>query len=199
MAKRRARALREQERAKKIARRRYLLIAGGIIGVVVLGGLVVLASGALNPPAPSAAPAVASAACGNIQSLPSQGQDHIEPNQPHPSYSSNPPTSGWHWDDPQEWGIYTTPQVQEQLIHNLEHGGIIVQYNNLSPAEVQVLTDIVRRDSYHMILAPQPGLPAETKVALTAWTRVQTCAGVDENAIRSFTNAFRNKGPELVP
>ena len=203
MPTRRERAQVEQERARKIARQRNLLIGGGILAAVIVVGVIVLAGGALNPAAPavspSAAPAIASASCSNVQSFPSQGQDHIQPNQSHPAYSSTPPTSGWHWANAQDWGIYTTPQVQEQLVHNLEHGGIIVQYNGLSPAEIQMLTDIVRRDSYHVILAPYPELPADVQVALTAWTHLQTCTGVDENAVKTFTSAFRNKGPELVP
>ena len=117
----------------------------------------------------------------------------------HPDYNSNPPTSGWHWANPQDWGIYTSQQFQEQLVHNLEHGGIVIQYNDLTSADVQRLTSLVSRDSYHMILAPYPGLPAGVRVAYTAWTHLQSCDGIDENAIHAFTNAFRNKGPELVP
>jgi hypothetical protein len=177
------------------------MIGGGVAVAVIVIALGVLASGVLNPPAP--APQVAQAAgpvvCSPVQTFPEQGRDHIQRGQPHPDYSSNPPTSGWHWDTPQDWGIYTNQQFQEQLVHNLEHGGIVIQYNNLAPADVQQLTNLVNRDSYHMILAPYPGLPQGVKVAYTAWTHLQTCDGVDENAIRSFINAFRDKGPELVP
>ncbi len=192
---------REQERTKKRQQRRTWMIGGGVAVAVIVIALGVMASGVLNPPAP--APQVAQAAgpvvCSPVQTFPEQSRDHIQRGQPHPDYSSNPPTSGWHWDTPQDWGIYTNQQFQEQLVHNLEHGGIVIQYNNLSPADVQRLTNLVNRDSYHMILAPYPGLPQGVKVAYTAWTHLQTCDGVDENAIHAFINAFRDKGPELVP
>jgi hypothetical protein len=201
MPTRREKALWAEQRARKKQTRRNLLIGAGILGAVAVMAIVVIASGALNAPAPSpvAAAGSTSATCGNIQSFPEQSRDHIKPNQPHPAYSSNPPTSGSHWDTPQDWGIYTSQQVQEQLVHNLEHGGIIIQYNDLSPAEIQTLTNLVQRDSHHVVLAPYPGLSSGTKVALTAWTHLQTCTGVDENAIYAFVNAFRDKGPELVP
>lgn len=201
MPTRREKALQAEQRARKKQTRRNLLIGAGILAAVAVIAIVVIASGALNSPAPSPVAAAGSSAatCGNIQTFPEQGRDHIKPNQPHPAYSSNPPTSGSHWETPQDWGIYTNQQVQEQLVHNLEHGGIIIQYNDLSPAEIQTLTNIVQRDSHHMVLAPYPGLASGTKVAFTAWTHLQTCSGVDENVIRAFVNAFRDKGPELVP
>ena len=181
-----------------------LLIGGGVVALVLVTTLVVMASGVLNPQGPATSPAqVAQAAgtvtCSPVQSFPELSRDHIAEHAPHPDYNSNPPTNGWHWANPQEWGIYTNQQFQEQLIHNLEHGGIVIQYNNLPSSDVQRLTNLVNRDSYHMILAPYAGLPQGVKVAYTAWTHLQTCDGLDENAIRAFVNAFRDKGPELVP
>ena len=195
---------REQERAKKRQQRQMLLIGGGVLALVIVSALAVMASGVLNPQGPAPAPAqVAQAAgtvtCSAVQTLPELSRDHIPEHAAHPDYNSNPPTNGWHWATPQNWGIYTGQQFQEQLVHNLEHGGIVIQYNDLVPADVQRLTDLVNRDSYHMILAPYPGLPATVRVAYTAWTHLQSCTGVDENAIRAFVNAFRDKGPELVP
>jgi hypothetical protein len=177
-----------------------LWIGGGVLAIVLAGALVVMASGVLNPPAPAqVAQAAGPVTCSPVQTFPELSREHIPDHAAHPDYNSNPPTNGWHWANPQNWGIYTNQQFQEQLVHNLEHGGIVIQYNNLVPADVQRLTDLVNRDSYHMILAPYPGLPAGERVAYTAWTHLQSCDGVDENAIHSFINAFRDKGPELVP
>ena len=201
MPTRREKALKAEQRAKKKQTQRNLLIGAGILVAVVVIAVVLIASGVFNAPAPSPVAAAGDTAktCSNIQTFPEQGRDHIKPNQPHPAYSSDLPTSGSHWDTPQDWGIYTNQQVQEQLVHNLEHGGIIIQYNDLAPADIQALTNLVQRDSHHLILAPYPGLASGTKVAITAWTHLQTCTGVDENAIRAFINAYRDKGPELVP
>lgn len=209
MLSRRERKRLEQERAQRTKQQRTVLIVGGVIAALVIVVFVIFQSGILNAASSSVAQSP-TGTCGSVQSFPSLGQAHIQPNEPHIPYNSNPPTNGPHWPAPQDWGIYTTPQVQEQLVHNLEHGGIVIQYKDLTGPEIQRLTDLVSRDPHHMILAPYPGLPGDAKVALTAWTgptgqqqlqtgRLLTCTGVDENAIRGFINAFRDKGPELVP
>ncbi len=201
MSTRRERARQEQRRAQRVQRSRYMII-GGVVGVLALAAIALYAIGALNSPAPRALAAdapIGQSTCSSVQTFPTLSRDHIQPGQSHPAYNSNPPTNGWHWANPQDWGIYTAPQVQEQLVHNLEHGGIVIQYNNLSESEIQTLTALVQRDTYHTILAPYPGLPDGVHVALTAWDHLQTCNGVDENAVRTFTAAFRDKGPELVP
>jgi hypothetical protein len=195
-----------QKRARE-RRNRLLIIGAVVVGVVALIALVVMQSGVLSP-----APTVALAStgtCGSVQSFPSLGQDHINPGDPHPPYNSNPPTSGWHWPAPQNWGIYSQPQVQEQILHNLEHGGVNIQYKDLNGPEVQRLVNLVHADPYKLILAPYPGLPSDVKIALTVWNgpngitaqqvgRVLYCTGVDENAIRAFINAYRDKAPEQV-
>ena len=35
-------------------------------------------------------------AIGPVLTFPDQGHDHIAPGQPHPTYNSDPATSGWH-------------------------------------------------------------------------------------------------------
>jgi hypothetical protein len=192
--------LREQETRKKEEeqRRTLLMIGAGIAAVAAVLALIFF-SGVLNTPATGPTANAANEGCTPVQSFPSQGQAHIQPNQTHPPYSSNPPTSGWHWDEARGAGIFTAPQVQEQLVHDLEHGFIVIQYNNLPAADVQRLATLVQRDRYHTILAPYSGLAESVRVALTAWTKLQTCTGVDEKAIAAFVNAYRDQGPEKVP
>ena len=194
--------LKQQEQGRGQARRRRNIIIG--VGVVI--GVVIVAAVALTwvnasvaSPVSATTTSIAQGQCGLVLSFTSQGGTHIAPGELHPPYNSNPPTSGWHWANPQDWGIYNTPQVQDQLVHNLDHGGIVIQYRDLPPTDVQRLTSLVQQDRIHMILAPYPDLPTTANVALTAWTHLQYCNGVDENSIRSFVAAFRDKGPESVP
>jgi len=63
------------------------------------------------------------------ESFISQGQEHIANGAEHPPYNSNPPTSGWHYGTPARAGFYDQPTVDETLIHNLEHGYVIISYN----------------------------------------------------------------------
>ncbi len=209
MQSKRERRQMEQLRSQQAQRTRRFVIVGVFAVLILVAIAVVWQSGVLNP-APTPVAQASTGSCGNVQTLPSLGQEHIAFGQPHAPYNSNPPATGPHLDTPQNWSIYTVPQIQEQLLHNLEHGGIVIQYNSLSGPEVQQLTGIVQRDRYHIILAPYPGLPTEAKIALTAWIgpngnpalqsgKLLYCTGVNENAIRAFINAYRDKGPELVP
>ncbi|MBD2449999.1 DUF3105 domain-containing protein [Nostoc sp. FACHB-152] len=63
--------------------------------------------------------------------FPDLGQQHVEvgTSVTYNSNNSNPPTSGPHYPYPAAWGIYVYPPADEFLVHNLEHGGVIISYN----------------------------------------------------------------------
>lgn len=63
------------------------------------------------------------------EAFPIQGRDHIKVGAGHPPYNSNPPTSGPHYEEPVAAGVYSTEYADENLIHSLEHGYVIVSYN----------------------------------------------------------------------
>jgi hypothetical protein len=54
---------------------------------------------------------------------------------------------------------------------------------------VAKLTKIVRPYDRHVILAPYPGM--KSRIALTAWTRLETMDEVDEARIERFIRAYR--------
>ena len=121
-----------------------------------------------------------------------QGNAHIQmPNEPHTPYNSDPPTSGPHLPYIAPWGIHTEPIVKELQVHNLEDGGVMVQYQCATPCPdlVDKLTQIVRRYETQVVLAPYPGMP--TRIALTAWTRLDAFDAFDEARIVRFIRAYR--------
>lgn len=67
------------------------------------------------------------------QKVPEMGRDHIAVGTSHAPYNSNPPTSGPHYADTANWGVHQTTIQDEYLIHNLEHGGVIVHYKCPEP------------------------------------------------------------------
>jgi hypothetical protein len=120
------------------------------------------------------------------------GNAHIElATQPHVPYNSDPPTSGPHMPYIAPWGIHTEPIVRELQVHNLEDGGVMVQYHCATPCPdlVAKLTEIVRRYETQVILAPYPGM--RTRIALTAWTRLDAFDDLDEARIVRFIRAYR--------
>ena len=154
----------------------------------------------------SAAPAVASEGPG--REIPSLGNHHIQsPGSPHIPYNSNPPTSGPHVPYIVRWGIHQVPIPREIQVHNLEDGGVLIQYHCSDCGElISKLERLVNRykqkahkervqtGSKHpsryesLILAPYPGM--ETAIALTAWGRIDQFDQFDEDRIVQFIEAY---------
>ena len=122
--------------------------------------------------------------------LADQGNLHIQTvSDPHVPYNSEPPTSGPHLPYIAPWGVHTRPIPNELQVHNLEDGGVMVQYNCECPDIVAKLRDIVTKYDHYVILAPYPGM--KSKIALTAWTRIDTMDTLDEGRVRRFIDAYK--------
>jgi hypothetical protein len=122
----------------------------------------------------------------------SLGNEHLQAaDQKHVPYNSDPPTSGPALNYIAAWGVHTEPIAKELQVHNLEYGGVLVQYNcpQGCPDVVARLRAIVLRYDQFVILAPYPGM--DTKIALTSWTRIDKLDEVDEKRIVRFIQAYR--------
>ena len=210
MAKRRTSGIQRRERASADALNRRLnepqglplpdwrlLAIGGVlvVGVVIIG-LVILLGG--EPPE------------GTGTQQPNDGSEHFAqdgtliPEDQRP-YSSTPGTSGIHWPTPTNWGVYSTPQPEEQLIHNLEHGGIVIWYeaDQLDADQVDELAQYVTRQNatgisgrYKFILTPWGGADFGHPIAVTAWRQLLYLDEVDTGAIDEFQRAHYGRAPE---
>jgi Protein of unknown function (DUF3105) len=119
-----------------------------------------------------------------------QGNLHIDSaTTPHEPYNSDPPTSGPHLPYIAPWGVHTRPVPLELQVHNLEDGGVVVQYNCDCPDLVAQLRDIVGKYDRQVLLAPYPSM--RSKIALTAWTRIDTMDEFDAKRITRFIEAYR--------
>lgn len=182
---------------------RLLAIGGVLVAGVVLIALVLLLGGGPNPSL-----GVRYADAGNrhvtdglvcrAASPPSEcGSD---------PYPSLPATSGPHWGSPANWGVYTTPQVETQLIHNLEHGGTVIWYDpdRLDAGGVEALSQYVTRQNesgvsgrFKFILTPWGGeeeLPSA--VMVTSWLWSLELDTADTGAIEAFTAEHYGVAPE---
>ena|SRR3989442_1463038 len=166
----------QETRATRRVRRRRAWIAGGALAVVAVGAVAYFAYRAT-----ATQPGVA---------YPSQGNLHIESvTTPHVDYNTDPPTSGPHLPYIAPWGVHTTPIPRELQVHNLEDGGVLVQYNCECPELLAKLKAIVGRYDRQVILAPYPGM--KSKIALTAWGRLDQLDELDEARITRFIDAYR--------
>ncbi len=120
------------------------------------------------------------------------GNAHIPTGQKGNYTEGLPPTSGEHYAQPAgpaPWGIKTSWLPFEVTTHNLEHGGIVIMYRDLSQNESEQLQQTVRdlmANGYpKIILEPYPDLQGG-KVALTAWDWILKQDGVDQTTIVKF-------------
>jgi hypothetical protein len=122
--------------------------------------------------------------------FPDLGNAHIQTaSDPHVPYNSDPPTSGPHLPYISPWGVHTRPIPLELQVHNLEDGGVVVQYNCSCPELVDKLRSIVTRYDKYVILAPYPGM--QPRIALTAWTRLDRLEEFDDKRITRFIDSYR--------
>ena len=165
----------ETRRARRARRQRAWIVGAALAVVAVaLGGYFAYRAAATLPGAPVA----------------SQGNQHIQSEStPHLEYSTDPPTSGPHLPYIAPWGVHTTPIAKELQVHNLEDGGVMVQYNCDCPDLVAKLRAIVAHYDRQVILAPYPGI--KSKIALTAWGRIDQFDEFDEPRITRFIDAYR--------
>jgi hypothetical protein len=108
-----------------------------------------------------------------------------------------PLTSGSAAAEPLPWGRYERPVDQRRAVHNLYHGGVVVQYGpEVSAATAQRIRAWYQSDPDGLVLAPLTGLGG--RVALTAWGELGMCRVFDEPAFSSFRDRFRFMGPERI-
>ena len=110
------------------SRKWALVLVGGLLAA---GGIAVLSS-ALSGGAVSPAKKLVAAGC-TFKTYPDLGAKHVQSLDANVKYNSFPPTSGPHYFRPAIWGSYNEPLALVQEVHNLEHGGVIVQYGNRVP------------------------------------------------------------------
>lgn len=116
-------------------------------------------------------------------------------------YNSVPATSGLHNSQTAIWNLYDQPVPQINYVHNLEHGGLVIQYGSEVPqAEVAALADWYQQDTRGVIVAPLSVEMEEEDAALAdkiigaSWTHLMRCTTFDESAFDEFSDDYR--GPQ---
>ena len=223
---RKERLEREQADAKRAAHRKRLQLAfGGLLAVAAIAGIVVVvlistggdsgggpakASDATNVKLPEQATsdinAAAKAAGCTLNNPAYEGANHEQKDFKASDYKQNPPTSGNHFPQWAQDGVYEPSDTPDlgQLVHTLEHGRIDVQYKPGTPAETIAQLETFMKeneDGYHMLLFQNPtNMPFA--VAATAWDQQLGCKTMNPkvfDALRTFREAHIDKGPEVVP
>ena len=176
--------------ARKAQIRRRLVLGGASLVVVV----VAIAAIVLLLPRPVTAQGHQVAIEGNRQHV-AQGTEMV--------YRNRPPSSGDHYDTPAGYGVFARQLPVGNLVHTLEHGGIVVYYRPDS-CDQSCVAELQQAYSS----APRSREWNVTKMVITAWQDMDhavTAAAwgwVDEMdqpdsaRIVAFYQAHVDRGPE---
>lgn len=124
------------------------------------------------------------------------GGGHFSPGQAS-GYRERFPTSGAHdpkWINP---GAYDTPQPPAKLVHSMEHGMVVVFYDNPPPEAMKTLeswADLYGGPWSGIVLSKSPGLKQE--VVLGAWEKLLHLKTFDPAVAAAFIDRYRGRGPE---
>ena len=136
-----------------------------------------------------------------------------------PHWSTFPPSAGGHFRLWATWGFYRAPVNPRMVVHNEEHGGVVIWWGPGVPrSTVDELRAFYDEQPVAVFGTPIAGLGQ--KIALTAWTadpawkgnvelayahhhygmgHVAVCPRFDHKAFAAFRNAYRGKSPQGFP
>jgi hypothetical protein len=220
----------ERERAAKAVQARKRMVGYGgafvlVLAVVAVAAVLLAGGGQAGNVDPNVLPgggsvpeqkefdltkAAAAAGC-ELKDVKASGSfDHTTDPNERVKYNSNPPTSGRHFAVPVDDGAYSTAPTDEQVVHNLEHGRVIIWFKPTLPKDTRAdLKALFDEDTYQMLLVPRTKMPYQ--VAASAWNgtpepsglgRLLTCERTGPemwDALRAFRDEHRSNGPEPIP
>jgi len=129
------------------------------------------------------------------ESIAIQGRDHISVGSSHPEYNSNPPTSGPHYAQPTDWGVYQNELKDENVIHSMEHGGIWISYQpDIDDDTKEKIEVLGKKHSGSVVVSPRSA--NDSPIALASWGRLEKLSSFNEARILEFIKRNKNKSPE---
>jgi len=189
--------LRDTRRAKQRKKKMTTsLIWGGVV-VAVLALAVILVFVPARPSEGEAVPIMADAGA------------HVPEGQDPGPFNSDPPTSGRHYGQPLDAGLYKSgdPETMVEypegyLLHNLEHGYVIFWYNcdvldtakDCDELKGQIQDVMDGFSSVKLIAFPRASLDAP--FVMTSWGQMQRFEKFDQGLAIKFVQANRNRAPE---
>lgn len=125
-----------------------------------------------------------------VERLSNAGRGHVT----NASFADNEPTSGPHSSSAPPCATFPTPLPVDLSVHALEHGVVVLWYQQDRPELAGELEDATEQWDSHVIISPNaaPGSP----IVATAWNR----RGSYDDAVSAaaFVDTYRERGPENV-
>ena len=200
--------------------RTMLYIAGGIVVVALIaaGGFFAFA-GSSSSGDKHVASLMADAGCTykTVKAYVPPGQGvHVPSLTKKFPWNTDPPSNGQHYPLWAVWGFYTQAVNPRMVVHNEEHGGVILWWGpNVPASTVEQLRTFYNETPDGTFGTPYAKLGS--KVAISAWTgdpakytqngyygqgHLAICPKLDDatlTAFEAFRKAYRGHGPEGIP
>jgi hypothetical protein len=134
-----------------------------------------------------------------VREDPYYGADHTD--EP-VTYEMSIPTSGSHSPHDLKFGFYQEKPATELLVHNQEHGDIIINYR--AEADSVIIEQLkylakFKEAGAGVLAVPNDAIPEGKSVVVTAWTRTMELDTFDAEKIGKFIHDYINQGPEKIP
>jgi hypothetical protein len=202
------------------ARHRMLLYgisAAGIVALVIVVLVVALGGGTSSDKKVAQAMSAAGCSYKSVKAFVPKGQGvHVNSLTKKIPWNTDPPSNGQHYPEWAVWGFYTEAVNPRMVVHNEEHGGVILWWGSkVSSSTVDKLRSFYNEQPDGVFGTPYPKLG--TRIAISAWTgnpadygrngyfgqgHLGICpsyTGATEKAFKTFRSAFRGHGPEGIP
>lgn len=167
-----------EKRGRIISR---VLIAGAVVAVLAVVATVIVVANQPEPTAPAVADVADDLA---VETWTGLEQTHVTGTV---DYEMDPPAGGPH---NQVWlncGVYSEPQVNENAVHDLEHGAIWITYDPALP-ESEIATLRERTPATYALLSPYPGLDAP--IVVSAWGAQLKFNEADDPRLDDFITTY---------
>lgn len=166
-----------QRRRKAAAKKRRTYSTYAIAALVVIGG-----SWLLFRPGPELV---------GVERPQNDGRGHVA----NASFGDSTPTSGAHSASAPACGTYPSPLSLDLAVHALEHGTVVLWFDQASPNLASELEDVMAEWDSHVIVSPSADL--EAPVVATAWNRRLEFSEAGQG-VADFVDTYRKRGPESV-
>lgn len=142
--------------------------------------------------------------CGPVEEQPDTGHQHLVGDADAPvDYRTVPPTSGWHFRDPDRIDEALTvhgagdPLTETEMASVAAVDLVVIAYRDLSDDERETLEELAAgRYEGRVALTPYDRLEPG-QVALAAWRQLQICDGVDAAVVSDFVDEHAADEPDL--
>lgn len=177
--------------------------------LILTGAMIYLMACAISNPLTRGTPTAAPKPTANANgiAIPTEEPFHLPPNQTG-KYKTYPPSSGVHYGNYLEWGLYKQEVPPEYWVHSLEHGGIVILFNckylpdcDKAKSALETFWDNAPPDAKfgNIKILITPNSKITNAITALAWGYQLDLTSLDESTLLKFYLKYVNQGPELVP